>query len=121
MCYHPSTLRAYTNISLLFMKPKHFFSKNGFHQNRFCKITEQNVHSKWTVKMAKILFFIIIGLFIYISNVFLFPGLPFRNHLSHLPASMRVLSFLPTHSCLHLALPYIGALNTFRSKGLSSH
>jgi hypothetical protein len=37
--------------------------------------------------------------FIYTSNVFLFPGLPFRNPLSHLPspASMKVLPHPPTH------------------------
>jgi hypothetical protein len=61
--------------------------------------------------------------FIYISNVFSFPGLPFRNPLSHSPspclyegAPPPIHSHLPT-----LAFLYTGASNTFRPKGLSSH
>ena len=60
----------------------------------------------------------------YISNVILFPGLPSGTPLSHSPspASMRVLLYPPTHSCLPaLAFLYTGALNPHRIKGRSSH
>jgi hypothetical protein len=49
--------------------------------------------------------------FIYISNVFPFPGLPFRSPLSHSPppASVRVFPHLPTNSQLPtLAFTYKG-------------
>ena len=59
---------------------------------------------------------------IYISNVFPFPGLPFRNPLSHPPSSCLYEGAPPTHSQPPvLAFPYTGALNTLRPKGLSSH
>jgi hypothetical protein len=61
---------------------------------------------------------------LYISNVFLFPGLPFGNPQSYPPpsASMRVLPHPPTHAHLPaLAFPYTRASNTQRAKGLSSN
>jgi hypothetical protein len=71
------------------------------------------------------LFFSFLGYFIYISNVFTCPGLPFGNPLYPIlppPASMRVLPHPPTQSCLPaLAFPYIGESNALRPKGLSSH
>jgi hypothetical protein len=70
-----------------------------------------------------ILFFLLDSFFIYISNVFPFPGLPFRTLLSHptSPASMRVAPHSPTHSHLPvLAFSYTGALNTLRPNGCSS-
>jgi hypothetical protein len=69
-------------------------------------------------------FFLLDIFFIYISNVFPFPGFLFRNPLSHLsfPVSMRVLLHSLTHSSLPaLAFPYTRALNPLRPKGLSSH
>ena len=62
--------------------------------------------------------------FIYISNGFPFPGLPFRTPYPILPppASMRVLPHPPTHSHLPaLAFPYTGVLNPLRHKGCFSH
>jgi hypothetical protein len=54
---------------------------------------------------------------IYISNVFPFPGLPFRNSLSY-PLS----PCPPTHSLLPtLVFPYTGALNNLRPENLFSH
>jgi hypothetical protein len=63
-------------------------------------------------------------LFIYISNVILFPIFLFTNpySISLLPASMRVLPNPPTHSHLTtLAFPYIGTSNLHKTKGLSYH
>jgi hypothetical protein len=60
--------------------------------------------------------------FIYISNIFSFPGLPFGNPLPPSPKSMRVLTHPPTHSLLSsLAFPYTGALNNLRLKGFTGH
>ena len=63
--------------------------------------------------------------FIYISNVFSFPGLPFRNPLSHTPSPCLYESASPTPPTHPhppaLAFPYTGASNTLRPKGLSSH
>ena len=61
--------------------------------------------------------------FIYISNVFLFPGLPFGSPLSHPPPCLYEGAPHPlTHSYLPIvAFPYIGASNTLKSKGLSFH
>jgi hypothetical protein len=62
--------------------------------------------------------------FIYVSNVFPFPGLPFRNphSIPPSPASMRVLPHLPIHSHLPaMALSYTGVWNTLRPKDHSSH
>ena len=75
----------------------------------------------WAISSTHIfsffLFFFCTGyLFIYISNVFTFPGVPFGNPLSPPPASLRVLPHFPT-----LAFPNNGASNTLRPKGLSSH
>ena len=58
-------------------------------------------------------FFVIfywIFFFIYISNIFPFPGLPFRNSLPHLPipASMRVLHHLPPPLFPHQHSPTLG-------------
>jgi hypothetical protein len=61
--------------------------------------------------------------FIYISNVFTFPGLPFGNPLSH-PLSPCLYKGAPppTHSCPStLAFPYTEVLNTLKPKGFSSH
>jgi hypothetical protein len=61
--------------------------------------------------------------FFYISNVPPFPGLSFRNPLSHPPLKLPLwgLSFPPTHFCLPtLAFPYTGVSNTLRSKAISS-
>ena len=59
--------------------------------------------------------------FIYISNVFPFPSLPFRNPPPSSPCLYE--SALPlTHS--HppaLELTYTGALTTLRIEGISSH
>jgi hypothetical protein len=63
-------------------------------------------------------------LFIYISNVTAFPSFPSpKPHSICIPhPSMRLLSYLPTHSCLPtLEFPYIGASNFHRTKLLSSH
>ena len=59
--------------------------------------------------------------FIYISNIFLFPGFPFRNPLSYPPFSCLFEGAPPpTHSCSSaLAFHYTGALNTLRPKVLS--
>jgi hypothetical protein len=55
--------------------------------------------NKGSFKLIK--HFLLDILFIYISNIFLFPGLLFRNPLSHpLSASMSVLSHPPIHSSL---------------------
>ena len=62
--------------------------------------------------------------FIYISNIFPFLGLSFRNSLSHVPLPLWGCSptHPPTHSLLpFLAFPYTGASNTLRPKGLFSH
>jgi hypothetical protein len=60
--------------------------------------------------------------FIYIPNVFPFPGLPFGTPLSHPPpppAYMSVLPHPPTPYCLPaLGFPYTKASNTLRPKGL---
>jgi hypothetical protein len=61
--------------------------------------------------------FIFYIFFISISNVFPFPGLPLGSPLPYplSPASMRVLPYPPTHSCLPaLAFSYSGASNTLR-------
>jgi hypothetical protein len=70
------------------------------------------------------LFFFLDIFFIYISNVFPFPGLPFGTPISHpsSPASMSVRPYPPTHSYLpDLEFPYTGALNTLRPEGLFFH
>ena len=61
---------------------------------------------------------------IYISNISPFLSFPSRNFLSHppFPASMRVLSHLPTHSCLPVfTFPYSGASSLHRTKDFFSH
>jgi hypothetical protein len=60
--------------------------------------------------------------FIYISNVFLFPGLPFENPLSYpFPhACIKVLPHTPTVLSLPtLAFPYTGVSSALRPKDLS--
>ena len=68
-------------------------------------------------------FFKLAILFIYISNVIVFPGFSSRNPLSHpLTASMRVLLNPPTHSHITaLAFSYTGASSLPRTKDLSSY
>ena len=66
-----------------------------------------------------LLLFLLDIFFIYISNVFPFPGLPYTTLSLY---SMRVLPHSPTHYHLSaLALPYTGVLNTLRPKGRSYH
>jgi hypothetical protein len=67
--------------------------------------------------------FLLIILFIYISNDIPLPGYSSATPLSPLPfASMRVLLHPFTHSCLTaLASPYAGASSCHRTKGLLSH
>jgi len=61
--------------------------------------------------------------FIYISNIFPFPVLPFGNSLSH-PSSPCLDKDAPPLTHSHpptLAFPYTGELNTLRPNDLSSH
>jgi hypothetical protein len=58
--------------------------------------------------------------FIYISNVFPFPGLPFGSPLSH-PPSPCLYNGVPPPTHSHppaVVFPYTGALNTLRPEGL---
>lgn len=67
--------------------------------------------------------FLLVILFIYISNVISHPSFPSTNPLLPSPptASMRVLSHLPTHLWISaLAFPYPGSSNLHRTKGLPS-
>jgi hypothetical protein len=77
-------------------------------------------YSTW----SSLSYFLLDILLIYISNVIPFSGFPSTNPLSHPPshASMKVLPYLPTHPYLTtLAVPYTGASNLYKTKGLSSH
>ena len=81
-------------------------------------------NDSWSLWLKSINFLMDI-LFIYISNVIPFPGVPSRNTLPHppSPASMMVLPYPSTYS-LHLttlAFPYIGAASLQWTKGLFSH
>jgi hypothetical protein len=72
----------------------------------------------WSLKQH--FFFELDIFFIYILNVFPFPGLPFGISLSLPPSSCLYEGALPpTHSCPPtVAFPYTGASNIFRIKGL---
>jgi hypothetical protein len=68
--------------------------------------------------------FLMVILFIYISNGIPLSGFHSANPLSHPfpPASKRVRLHPPIHSCLTtLASPYTGVLSLHRIKGLTSH
>jgi hypothetical protein len=66
--------------------------------------------------------FLLVILFIYISNGILLPSFPSKNPLSHLLTSMKVLPQPPTHFCLTaLAIPHAGASSHHRTKSLPSH
>ena len=69
------------------------------------------------------LIFYWIFFFNYISNIFPFPGLPFRNPLSHPPfPCLYEGAPPPTHSCLPaMTFTYAIASNSLRPKGCSSH
>ena len=64
-------------------------------------------------------------LFIYISNIIFFPGLPLTPQKLPIPSSLPLLLggvHPPTCSCLpETAFPYTGSLSLHRTKGLSSH
>jgi hypothetical protein len=62
--------------------------------------------------------------FIYISNIFSFPGLPFRKPLSYPPSSDSMREFplpLTDSHFLALALPYTQISNSLRPKDCSYH
>jgi hypothetical protein len=68
--------------------------------------------------------FLLVILFIYISNVITPSLFPSVNLLLYLlpPASMRMLSHPPTHSCpTDLSSPYSGTSSIHRTQGFLSH
>jgi hypothetical protein len=82
----------------------------------------QRPHPEQLLNRALYSYFPLNIFFIYISNVFPFPGLPFGNPLSHPTPCLYDGASPPTHShSPTLAFPYIGALNTLRAEHLSSH
>jgi hypothetical protein len=88
-----------------------------------------HLKSKWRKYLKKRLCFLSLFLldilFIYISNVILFPCFfSLKTHILFPPplASMRMFTHPPTHSCLHaLKFPYTGTLSLHRTESLSSH
>ena len=68
--------------------------------------------------------FISYFLYLHFKYYSLFWPLPSESPypIPSLPASMGVFPHLPTHSCIPtLVLPYTGAFNLHRTKGLFSH
>jgi hypothetical protein len=67
--------------------------------------------------------FLLVILFIYISNVITLASSPSETRIPPLPpATMRVFCHPPTHSCLTtLVFPYAGAAILHKTKGLPAH